>query len=306
MTLMMKSKKNKNLAQGLMDDLLEDEEYPSLDQVEQDNVVEIKASEKKVDGYDFTEESEATEVVFDSSDHQQQNQRYKNSEIENTKKIQIKTAVGRPFSQFEKSDLGSGGEGSLSRFENLRIAQEKILSLEYQIDKIREENIELSVASENLMKRYDATYSEKEDLRKLIEIKVSQYETEIDLLKDAIVNKDAENIKLKERNENMSTKVSANMQKIKMRERELENRLELVKIENSTLLRNKNEMILDLKRNIDQLNMELEKYRKKGQELNRQLDERKDILNRTVKTLRISLTMLESGSSGLNPFKKKK
>ena len=124
---------------------------------------------------------------------------------------------------------------------------------------LQEENIDLSAAAETIMKKYDLVSSEKQTLENQLESKCSQYESEIELLKDAIVSKDGEINNLKDKNENIDAKVSASIQKVKMRERELENRLEIVKMENAALLRNKNEMILDLKRNIDQLNLELEK-----------------------------------------------
>src|SRR5690606_17266616 len=93
-------------------------------------------------------------------------------------------------------------------------------------------------------------------------------------------------------------RLSTNLQKIRVRERELENRLELVKVEGSALVRSKDEMILDMKRQIDQLNMELENYRNKGQELNQRLHEKQEMLRRTVKALRLALTMLEGGEDG--------
>ena len=84
-----------------------------------------------------------------------------------------------------------------------------------------------------------------------------------------------------------------------MRERELENRLELLKVENSTLLKTKNETILDLKRSIDQLNLELETFRNKGQELNKKLENKQEALRRTVKTLRLALAMLEGSDDSI-------
>jgi hypothetical protein len=89
--------------------------------------------------------------------------------------------------------------------------------------------------------------------------------------------------------------------KIRNRERELENRLELVKVENQALLRSKDEYTLELKRQLDQSRLEIENYRNKSQELKRRFDDKQEILRRTVKTLRLALTMLEGeedGSSG--------
>ena len=59
------------------------------------------------------------------------------------------------------------------------------------------------------------------------------------------------------------------------------------------LIRNKDEMILEAKRQIDQLNMELTNYRNKNQELNRVTSDKQEMLRRTVKALRLALSMLE-------------
>ena len=95
----------------------------------------------------------------------------------------------------------------------------------------------------------------------------------------------------------MEMRLSTSIQKIRVRERELENRLELVRMEGQALIRNKDEMILDLKRQIDQLTIELESYRTKGQDLNKQLDDKQEMLSRTVKALRLALSLLE-GNDG--------
>ncbi len=101
-------------------------------------------------------------------------------------------------------------------------------------------------------------------------------------------------------------RLSTNIQKIRVRERELENRLELVKMESQALVRNKDEIILDLKRQFDQLNMELDNYRSKGHDLNKQLTDKQDMLRRTVKALRIALSMLEGDEEIVKPLKKVK
>ena len=95
------------------------------------------------------------------------------------------------------------------------------------------------------------------------------------------------------KSEELELRISTNIQKIRVRERELENRLELVKMESAALIRSKDEMILEHKRTIDQLNMELNNYRAKNQELNRLTTDKQEMLRRTVKALRLALSMLE-------------
>ena len=62
------------------------------------------------------------------------------------------------------------------------------------------------------------------------------------------------------------------------------------------------------KRQIDQLSLELNNYRTKNQELNRQTTDKQEMLRRTVKALRLALSMLEGeedqGKNPANPQRK--
>ncbi len=95
--------------------------------------------------------------------------------------------------------------------------------------------------------------------------------------------------------EEYEMRLTSNLQKIRVRERELENRLELVKMESAAVVRSKDELILELKRQLDQLTSEIENYRTKSQELNKQISDKQDLERRTVKALRLALSLLESG-----------
>ncbi|NJL25113.1 MAG: hypothetical protein HC902_08015 [Calothrix sp. SM1_5_4] len=107
------------------------------------------------------------------------------------------------------------------------------------------------------------------------------------------------------KNEELELRISTNIQKIRVRERELENRLELMKMENAALIRSKDELILELKRQIDQLNLELNNYRAKNQELNRLTTDKQEMLRRTVKALRLALSMLEGEEESPKPPQRK-
>ena len=60
------------------------------------------------------------------------------------------------------------------------------------------------------------------------------------------------------------------------------------------MIKKKNDVYLALKRELDEKNMELERFQSKGQELNRHLHSKQEVLQRTVKALRLALNMLES------------
>jgi DNA repair exonuclease SbcCD ATPase subunit len=205
----------------------------------------------------------------------------------------VRASVGR-FAPYRASgSTASSTEAALAQSESLRIAQNRLLEYEQEIERLRLQNEELAAAAETLRRRTDELSALNQKRESDYQNAVSTFEQEREILvgvKEGL-QRDMESIK--QRNEELELRISSNIQKIRVRERELENRLELVKMESAALIRSKDEMILELKRNIDQLNLELNNYRSKNQELNRQTSDKQEQLRRTVKALRLALSMLE-------------
>ena len=187
----------------------------------------------------------------------------------------------------------TSAEVSLSQSEALRIAQNRILELEIEIERLREENESLAAAGQAVSKRADELLSKFEQVESRKKNIEERYEEEKETLLAALSQKDRELKSIKQKEDEFEVRLSSNLKKVRVRERELENRLELVKLEGSALLRNKDEIILDMKRKLDLALHEINSYRSKGQELGQQLNENQDTLRKTVKALRIALSMLE-------------
>lgn len=185
-------------------------------------------------------------------------------------------------------------QAQLSQAENLRIAQERILDLEREVERLRIENEELLAAGETLKNQADDFQNKIENYEyKYRKIK-DNAEVEISIMKENVSSKDKENRNLKIKIEQLEMRLASDIKKIRVRERELENRLELIKMENVALARNKDETILDLKRQIDQLSSEAESYQNKCQDLYRQIENNQNKFSRTVKALRLALASLEN------------
>lgn len=216
----------------------------------------------------------------------------------------FRAAVGRP-EPFRSSGMANPTDVALTQSENLRLAQQRILDLEKELERLREQNEELGSAGETLRRRSDELLSENEELRRRIDHEISTSNQEKDILKNSkdLLRREVE--ELKQKNSELEIRISSNLQRVRVRERELENRLELMKVESKALVRSKDEMVLDLKRQMDQLNLELNNYRVKSQDLNKQISERQEMLRRTVKALRLALSMLE-GEEESPPLKKVK
>jgi DNA repair exonuclease SbcCD ATPase subunit len=216
---------------------------------------------------------------------------------------QVRAGVGR-FAIL-RTGAPTPTDASLAQAENLRIAQGRILELEGELERLRQSNEHLASAGELLRKKADENMAQVEAFSAKFSNLETSHEEERALLQKTLQTKDNDLSALKNKVEEMEMRLTTNIQKVRVRERELENRLELVKMESQALLRSKDEMILDHKRQIDQLNMELDNYRTKGQDLNKQIQEKQELLRRTVKALRLALSMLEGDDSSLRVKKEK-
>lgn len=195
-------------------------------------------------------------------------------------------------------------DASLAQAENLKIAQQRIIELEKELDRLRGENEELASAgqiihqrSEELNSKILSTEKEKKENQEI-------FENEISLLQGNLRFKEIENQKSKSKIEELETRLKNDFKKIRVRERELENRLELARAEKQALVRAKDDHILDLQRKIDQMRAELTTYREKVQELNKTVEAYQDQMKRTVRALRLALTNLEVKDESFIAFKK--
>lgn len=202
----------------------------------------------------------------------------------------LKKSLGR-----YKSSLGGTPqyESHLAQAENLRIAQTRILELEKEIETLRQENEMLASASEIAKQRAEDFFVRLQMLERSKIEELDQAQMEMKIYKDTIVEKEKELVRSRLKIEELESRLNADLKKIRVRERELENRLELSKMEKIALLRAKDESILDLKKKIEELNMELDGYKNRCQELNIKVEANHEQLSRTVKALRLALTNLE-------------
>lgn len=204
----------------------------------------------------------------------------------------VRASVGR-FASLRAASGGGATEAALAQSESLRIAQSRLLELEQEIERLRTQNEELGAAGETLRRRTDELLAQNSKRESDYQHAVNSFEQERGILNSAKEAMGRELEQLRRKNDELELRISTNIQKIRVRERELENRLELIKMETQALIRSKDEMILELKRQIDQISIELNNYRQKNQELNRQTNDKQEMLRRTVKALRLALSMLE-------------
>lgn len=187
----------------------------------------------------------------------------------------------------------SSPEAALRQSESLRIAQSRISELESELERLRRENEKLASAGETLGRRSDELASKLENSEIGRKETERIHDEERKVVRGQLQAKDREITELKSRLEEMEVRLEGNFKKIRVRERELEHRLEIVRMESATLVSTKDKMILDLKRQIDQLAQENDYGKQKTQELYNQYKDKQETARRVVRALRIALTILE-------------
>ena len=179
----------------------------------------------------------------------------------------------------------------LNQSENLRIAQERNIDLEKEIERLRQENEKLFAIEDNF-KQLDILRDKYNHLQQIYEDNKDKFSEEHKILSSTIRNQKAKIEELKEKNNNLQGRLSSNIQQIRVRERELENRLELVKLDSQTLTREKDRYILDLKRQLDRLKMDLDRQKDRYNEVRKDLDHFRSQSRRALRSLNMSLDIL--------------
>ena len=188
--------------------------------------------------------------------------------------------------------------------EAVRVAQIRIKTLETEKEHIRTEMEQLITSSETLQRRYNELKAQNEGLERKHREKLEITEDEKAVLKTRLKAKEEELVSVKRENEDLLARFQSDLRKIRVRERELEHRQEMIRAEMVTVVAGKDEVIVELKRSLEKLHFELDNFRAKSADLNAKINEFYDRNHRTVKALRLALSVLEMGDGDDKPKKK--
>ena len=178
---------------------------------------------------------------------------------------------------------------TLQQSENLRVAQERIVELEVEIERLRKENEDLIATGDIFRERLDKMIVQNNNLKKTYSESREEFQEEKRTLMDTLSDQGREIEKINVKNKELEKRLAGNIQQIRVRERELENRLELMKLDNQTLSREKDQYILDLKRNIDKMKMDMESRQNRYDEMSRKLEEYRNQKRRVTRGLQMIL-----------------
>ena len=220
-------------------------------------------------------------------------------------KEQVAFQVARPSARLFKSESAAQVESQIGLADNLRMVQSRLQQVEAELDRVLKENESVQSELDNARKfsqemqaQADKYEAERSDL-------LEAHAAEMLALKENLAEAQKNNKKLKSQNDQLEDRLAQDFRKIRIRERELENRLEIAKIEKEALIRTKDEVILDLKRKLDEAGAEISSYRNRVSELGKTVDQNNQQVIRTVRTLRLALSNLEGADLAVKPNLKK-
>ena len=209
------------------------------------------------------------------------------------KEISSHLQMNRTQLASNKDAGGSPLQLNLIQSESLRLAQNKIASLEEELENQRQDNEKLITSAEILEERVERLTEENEDLRRGKERSKSDFSNEKDVLLSTLEERRRKIEKLEKDNKQLEKRLSRDLQSIRARENSLENRIEILKLEGGVLQKEKDNMIISLRREISIVKSSLNASQKKYQGLKGQLNEMQESLRKTVSVLRATVSNLE-------------
>ena len=214
-------------------------------------------------------------------------------------KLKEKDSVTKSKATPQKNSMENASllQVQLLQSESLRLAQERIISLEKELQELREGNEALASAGDVFEEKIEQLLLKNEELLKDKEEGKNQFKDEKKILTEALKASRTEKVKLDAHNKELENRLSKDLQSIRGRENSLENRIEIIKMESSVLQREKDKKILDLQKSIHKLNNNSKQSYKKNQEIQEKIKSLQDNSRKTIAVLRATIHNLEGGQS---------
>ena len=175
------------------------------------------------------------------------------------------------------------------------MAQKKISSLEEELSLLRRDNEKLVSAGgvleekiESLKAQNETLSAEKEESDKAQE---AEKETFLNALEESRIKTD----RLESAKRQLEKRLAGGLENVRGRENTLENKIEIMKLEQSVLQKEKDKIIIDLRREIYKMKNNLKITQSKNQDTQLQLSRMRERLLKTVSVLRAAVSHLESG-----------
>ena len=203
-----------------------------------------------------------------------------------SKKIQMDSKSGV---QFHSSPL----QIHLMRSESLRIAQEKIKDLEENIQELRQKNEALISASRILKEKNETITSKLKVSENHLDQQKNSFKEEKNILLSTIEDAKKQIERFKNKTQELEDRLSSDLYGIRARENSLESRIEILKMENSVLQKEKDKKIIQIKKQIQKTEDKLDRVYKKNKSLQIMNQKLQESSHRAVSALRATIYNLE-------------
>ena len=181
----------------------------------------------------------------------------------------------------------------LIRSESLHIAQEKIKDLEENLQELRQKNEALLSASRVLKEKNEAITSQLKNSKNQLDQQKNDFTEEKKILLSTIEDSKKEIKRFKDKIQDLENRLSDDLYGIRDRENSLEGRIEILKMENSVLQKEKDKKIIQLKKQIQKTENNLNRVYKKNKDLQVINQKFQDSSHRAVSALRATIYNLE-------------
>lgn len=265
---------------------------PNLAAGEDDNLDEpLVSPDLNLDSLDFSADESTDEIV----PVKEEKSKKKKKEAAETREARDKN-IGDDLREISGAYSGEM-ERMQATISNLRADREELLMKiqKMEDDKVLQSRQTLSMRAELDERKIELT---------IIRRKLNE---EINELKDRLKLHDEKRLILEEKNrllhqelDKAAQKNKIDVKKVQMRERELEQKLELLKADAETQIRNRDLKILELKRKIDAMEFDMESISQQEKRSVESRYELEDKLDKAIKTLRSAITVLEDESDRSN------
>ncbi len=217
----------------------------------------------------------------------------KKKEVKEEKEEVLPVRAERPMGQ-ELREISGAYSAELERMQatlsNLRSDREELLS---KIQTMEEEKLLHNRQTLNMRAELDEKKIELSIVRKKMNEEISGLKDRVRLEEERRLILEEKNRILREEVDKSTQKNRIDVKKVQLHERELEQRLELLKADSETQIRNRDLKILELKRKIDGMEFDMESMQSQEKRTVESRFELEDKLEKAIKTLRNAISVLE-------------
>ncbi len=214
-------------------------------------------------------------------------------EVKEEKEVSRIVQVERPMGQ-ELREISGAYSAELERMQatlsNLRSDREELLA---KIQTMEEDKLFHNRQTLTMRAELDEKKIELSIVRKKLNEDISDLKDRLRLEEERRLILEEKNRILREEVDKASQRSRIDVKKVQMRERELEGRLELLKADAETQIRNRDLKILELKRKIDAMEFDMESIQTQEKRTVESRFELEDKLEKAIKTLRGAISVLE-------------